>query len=315
MNNDYRSILHSPAELGQAHYEYAKHIVENEGLEWPVPCMNKDSLPLHPGKMACVLGRPGHAKSTFLGLMGKYHAQKIVDSGKSLDECIVHVTWEQSVEELETFYQADGQFSVSDIAWGRVPLDVIRERANRRRMLPVWMIGVSVTKKSKNIPRLTLDRVLDTVERMEEDFNIKPKLLLMDYIQIIPVPGAQSRTQQVTEVAPRVKEVAGRIGVPALVAVQASREVDLRDNKIPLKRDSQWASSIEQAADIMFGLWRPSITEPAGSTIKLGSRRVPVSENLLVVRRLKQRGEQAVNQWALYLDPSTLEIREMYIPQ
>lgn len=308
---DFRKILHTPKELGDAHYKYAKEIIETDGLDWPVPCMNKDTLPLRPGKVATITGRPGHGKSTILGLMGKYHAQKIADNGNALDEAVVHVTWEQSVEELEAFYQADGQYTVSDIAWGRVPLETIKKRADMRQFLPVWMIGLSVTKRHKNLPRMTLETVLQTIELMEENYSVRPKLLLFDYVQIIPVARAKDRMQQVTEVAPRVKEVAGRVGVPAFIAVQAARAVDERDNKVPQKRDCQWASSIEQMADTMFGIWRPSITEPKGSSVSLNGKQIPVTENLLVLKRLKQRGENAVNQWILHFDPATLDLRQM----
>jgi replicative DNA helicase len=309
---DYRALLHTPEELGQAHLAYAKSIIEHGGLEWPIPCMNRDlTLPLRPGTMATICGRPGHCKSTFLGLVGKYHARKIVEEGRQMDEAIVHITWEQSVEELEAFYQSDGEFTASDIAWGKVPLEVIERRAAHRQFLPVYMIGLSITRKhSGDLPRMFLNTVLKTVELLQRD-NIQPRLLLMDYVQIIPVPHARDRVQQVTEVAPRVKEVAARIGAPALVAVQAAREVEERAWQVPQKRDSQWASSIEQAADTMFGIWRPSVDKPPGSHVETPTGRVSVTEHLTIIQRLKQRGEKPQALWFLHFNPATLEAVEM----
>jgi len=306
---DLRKILHNPEELGKAHYEYAKNIIEHEGLEWPAECMNRTTLPLRPGTMATVLGRPGHGKSTLLGLMGKYHAKKIVEQGRGMDEAVIHVTWEQSVEELETFYQADGEYSVSDIAWGRVPLETIEKRANMRQFLPVHMIGLSVTKRHKNLPRMYLDTVLRAVENLVDKKGITPKLLLMDYIQIIPVAGSRSRVDQVTEVAPRVKEVATRIGAPALVAVQAARRVEERDWRVPKKFDAQWASSIEQASDVMFGIWRPSVDGYNEVPLPSG-KEISVDDELLILERLKQRGEKAQARWIMNFNPATLTLSE-----
>jgi len=308
IKQDTTDILFSPTDAARAHLEYAKGILNSEGLEWPLECMNKDTLPLRPGTMATILGRPGMGKSTLLGLVGKHHAKKIMESpGAGLDKVIVHVTWEQSIEELEAFYQADGDYTVSDIAWGKVPLRVLEQRAAQRISLPVWMIGLSVTRRQTNT-RMFLDTVLKTILSLEKDYNVKPLLLLLDYIQIIPLRGRTSRVDQVTEVAPKVKEVALQTGAPVLVGVQASREVDLREWKVPTQRDAQWSSGIEQASDVMFGIWRPTVS--GTKTVRALGKSIDVDENLLILERLKQRGEKARSTWVLNLDPSTVWLSE-----
>ncbi len=159
---------------------------------------------------------------------------------------------------------------------------------------------------------MTPDVVLGAIETMEARHNVKPTLLLFDYMQLIPVGRARDRVQEVSEVPPRVKELALRIGAPAIVGVQARREVDDRVIKIPTLRDAQWASSIEQTSDKAFGLWRPWQSEPPGCPpISLNGKRYDVDEKLMVVQMLKQRGEVGRKTWVMFFDPAYLKLAEL----
>ena len=110
----------------------------------------------------------------------------------------------------------------------------------------------------------------------------------------------------------RAKEMALRVGCPVVLGVQASREVDNRKLKIPEMADAQWCSGIEQTSDKMFSLWRPILTEGRDAPpVKLDKREWPVTDNLLVVRLLKQRMERGNRTWCLHFEPQYLTLAEM----
>ena len=162
------------------------------------------------------------------------------------------------------------------------------------------------------MPRMTTDTVMEAIRTIRLDFGYKPTLLLFDYLQIIPVTHARDRVQQVSEVPILVKELALQIGAPAIAGVQATRAVDQREVKIPEMSDAMWAAAIEQTADKIFGLWRPWQTEDPGKIIRLlDGREYPVSETLLVIRLLKQRGDRGRHTWAMYFDPAYLKLTVM----
>jgi len=162
------------------------------------------------------------------------------------------------------------------------------------------------------MPRMTTETVMEAIRTIRLDFGYKPTLLLFDYLQIIPVLHARDRVQQVSEIPILVKELALQIGAPAIAGVQATRTVDLREAKIPEMSDAMWAAAIEQTADKIFGLWRPWQTEDPSTTITLHDGRVyPVSETLLVIRLLKQRGDRGRHTWAMYFDPAYLKLTVM----
>ena len=99
------------------------------------------------------------------------------------------------------------------------------------------------------------------------------------------------------------------------MGVQARRDVDDREEKLPELRDAQWASSIEQTSDKVFSLWRPASTEGLGTFVEVGEKICVVTENLLLMRMLKQRGDRGRYTWAMYFDPAYLKLAELELEQ
>lgn len=310
-----RALVHTPAEVGDAYLRWAETIKESQGITWGLPCIDERVIPMRAGELISIISRPGHAKTSLMARMARIEAQRIKDNYEQpYPEAVVYCTWEQSVEELNAMFQADGEYSISDIAWKRVPIEVIRRQSVKRASLPIWVIGHGIGRAHHKAPRLTPDTVLAAIESMETDFGVRPRLLLFDYLQLIPSTSHSDRVQQVTEMPIKIKELALRIGCPALCGVQAARRVDDRQDKLPEMRDAQWASSIEQTCDKIFSTCRPIQYEPGGGLINVaGCGDVNITDKLLILRLLKQRGDAGRHTWVLYFDPATLELQEMVI--
>lgn len=313
-HDNFRQLVHTPAELAAYFVQDAQNILTNPGIPLGVPALDKYVIPLRPGDLVGVIARPGHGKSSLMAYLAMQEARRIQQRGKVGKEAVVYVTWESSAEELETFWMSQGQYSSTDIAWGRVPLETIRQNAIKRPQLPIWTIGHAIAKAGQPMPRMNLAAVLGAIESMEVDFGVKPTLLLFDYIQLIPVDGIQDRQRRVTEVPPMVKELALRVGAPAVCGVQASREVDDLKYKIPEMSHAQWASSIEQAADKLFSMWRPYRSEgPEGEPVRLtkAGRAYRITPELTIMRMLKQRKDDGRRTWIMYFATQYLKLAEM----
>ena len=302
---DVRTLVHTPAELAREYVEWAERIRDNAGIRWNVPTIDEHVIPMRPGEEIAIIARPGQGKTSLLAYFARETAKRAKEG-----EAVVYVTWEQSAEELEAFFQTDGKYSISDIAWGRADLEAVRKQAVKRAAVPIWVIGHGIGRAGQKAPRMTPDVVLGAIETMQADFGIRPVLMLFDYMQLIPVDNARDRIQQVTEVPHRIKELALRVGAPAIVGVQASRAVDEREIKLPEMQDAQWASSIEQTCDKVFSLWRPFQTEDVDE-VQVGDDWYQVNERLLLVRMLKQRGDKGRWTWGLYFQPEYLKLGEL----
>lgn len=310
---DYRELVHSPADLGREHVAWAERLQGVPGVPFGVPCVDEKMVPMHPGDMVIFCGRPGSGKSSLLASLARAEGKRIVARGKADEEAVVYVTFEQVTEEMNAVLETTDKYSVTDIVRGRVDMDEVKRQATRRASMPIWLIGDSLARTGPTSPRMYPEVVFNAIESLRIDYGIHPTLVCVDYIQLVPIPRLADRQKQVIEAAHRVKELAKRIGCPAIVAVQARRDVDDRKVKIPYLHDAQWSSSIEQAADKFFGLWRPWITEPhvGASPIIIDDVPYPMTPVLLILAMRKQRFAEGNWTWGLHFRPEFLRLCAM----
>ncbi len=311
---NFRQLVNTPAELAANFALWYDGIQTHPGIPWGIPMIDEVVIPMRPGDLVGLIARPGHGKSSLMAYLARAEAKRIIQRNAVGKEVVVYVTWESSAEEIETFFISDGEFSATDIAWGRVPQDTVTKKLLKRAGFPVWTIGHSIARAGQPVPRMTLPAVLGAIESMEADFGVKPVLLLFDYLQLIPIEGANTRVEQVLEAPPRIKELALRIGAPAVCGVQASRDVDTLKIKIPQPHHCQWGSSIEQAADKLFGLWMPWKTEDHNAPpIDVAGKSAVINEYLLILQLLKQRMASGRASFPLYFAPQYLKLAQLEI--
>lgn len=303
-----RFFLHSPADATQSYVHWAERLANEPGITYGC-VMDKFIIPLHPGDLMAVVARPGHGKSSWMAYMAKREAENIVKRGKQGEQAVVYISWEQPIEEIEAFFQSGDVYTSSDMAWGRVPLEKIKQRAIKRVNLPVWTIGASLRHANIKKPIMTVDMVYQAIEAMYEEFKISPTLVLLDYLQIIPA-GKGERRDQVTEATYNAKRLAMQIGAPIIAGVQAGRAVDAYSKPLPTMADAQWSSAIEQTADKQISIWRPSKTHSTEEHefIDVGGTSYINNEDLFVIKLLKQRFERGYGIWATRFKPQTLEL-------
>lgn len=313
MAGDPRRLIHTPAEQAQEFVAWAQAQAEHPGIPWGVQAIDKRVIPLRPGNLVSIIARPGHGKTSLLAFLARQEAKRIQARGTADKEAVLYCTWEQAAEEMEAFFQTDGQMSVTDIAWGRADVNDLIKRSLDRAQLPIWVVGHGIGRGARGTPRMTPQVVLDAITSLEADYGVKPALVLFDYIQIVPIDSyADSRVTQVSEAVVRSKELGLRVGCPVVMGVQAGREVDGRKLKIPDMADAQWCSGIEQTSDKLFGLWRPILTEGRNAPdVRIDGRDWPVTNELLVVRLLKQRFAPGSWTWALHFAPQYLTLCDM----
>ena len=89
-------------------------------------------------------------------------------------------------------------------------------------------------------------------------------LIIVDYLQLMQASGnyAGNRVQEVSEISRGLKLVAKELNVPLIALSQLSRSVETRTPPIPQLSDLRESGSIEQDADIVSFIYRPSYYEP-----------------------------------------------------
>lgn len=104
--------------------------------------------------------------------------------------------------------------------------------------------GASVLEMRTKARRMALEQEID--------------LIIVDYMQLIRAPQAESRVQEVSKISQALKNLARELNVPVLALSQLSRAVEQRGgDKRPQLSDLRDSGSIEQDADVVMFLYRP----------------------------------------------------------
>ncbi len=82
------------------------------------------------------------------------------------------------------------------------------------------------------------------------------QMVIIDYLQLMYVPGAESRQQEIGIISRHVKALAREINVPVVVMSQLNRGPEGREGHRPRMSDLRESGNIEQDADVVMLLHR-----------------------------------------------------------
>jgi replicative DNA helicase len=119
--------------------------------------------------------------------------------------------------------------------------------------------------------------------RMAQQHGIK--LFVIDYMQLLHSTSrrAENRQQEIADISNGVKSVAKELNVPVIVLAQLNREVEKEKNRKPRLSDLRESGSIEQDADLVGLLYKPSSEDDDGGGGQASQDSVPV--NLLIAKQ------------------------------
>jgi len=99
-------------------------------------------------------------------------------------------------------------------------------------------------------PGQSLLALKSKAKRMKREKNVQ--LIIIDYLQLITPPKADSREAQISAISRNLKVMAKELNVPVIALSQLNREVDKRPDKTPHLADLRESGSLEQDADIVM---------------------------------------------------------------
>lgn len=311
---DPSSLYWTPEELGTLSVEYFDFIGATPGVQWELPSL-KTMLPWRRGTMIGLLARPGHGKTSVAVFKARETAEQIVREGKAERECVVYVSFDQAVEELEALFLAGDGFSATAYMETGLPREQVVGRALGRAALPIWVMGKSSLRR-RATPRMTVDVLYTGLRALEQKYKRKPRLIIIDYLQIVPVERAKERVEQVTEVVIRGGELALDAGCPILFCAQANADSTTRDDKMPTIDDCKWSGALGEEADVILSVQRPWLAyKDHTKRLRLGGVEYEITEDLFLMRNEKQRFKGAGRLYILRLQPEYVRLSDMEVSE
>ncbi len=119
--------------------------------------------------------------------------------------------------------------------------------------------------------------------RMAQQYDIK--LFVIDYLQLLHSTSrrADNRQQEIADISSGIKSLAKELNVPVIVLSQLNRELEREKNRKPRLSDLRESGAIEQDADVVGLLYRPSSDDDEGAAASSDEEAAPV--NLLIAKQ------------------------------
>jgi replicative DNA helicase len=115
-------------------------------------------------------------------------------------------------------------------------------------------------------PGMTPLEVRAKARRLQRKEGIR--MMVLDYVQLMSVPRAESRQQEIAEISRLLKGLARELGIPVVVCAQLNRAVEMRDVSRPRMSDLRESGALEQDADLILMLYREEYYKPDDEAAK-----------------------------------------------
>lgn len=303
-------FLYMPARAGAAAMgEFKRRNSTKIKFVWGLGELDEYLTPMVQGDLVAIIGRPGHAKTSVMIHLSRQANQVLYEHGDN--QYVLYATWETLVEEFVAIQRANiSGTTLSQIGRGRADLDKLGSAIARTIAERVAVIGKSMERIEgfkRSMPTLhEVDEILTSMRLSGHPASI----MLADYLQRIPGAPGRDRQMTVSENLEALKDIALDQLLPVVVGVQAKREVDDYKIKLPNLSDGQWTSNIEQTCDKVLGVSRPILYQQKGTAIEIEGNAYEVTDELFLLRVLKQRWGPAGKTFVLNLDPTTCSLSE-----
>jgi len=225
------------------------------------------------GNLIIVGARPGMGKSAFALQLAKYPAmtQSIPVGIFSLE-----MTPNELVGRMISSHTGINNTKINQKGMNAGELLYVENNCGELTDAPIYFDGSS---------NLSTNQFKNKARKMYYEKGVR--LFVVDYLQFMTGQG-NNKEQQVSEISRALKSTAKELNCPVIALCQLSRAVELRDTKKPILSDLRDSGSIEQDADIVTFLFRPSYYQML-ENIPYGTHSLDATD-LLMIDIAKGRG-------------------------
>jgi replicative DNA helicase len=240
------------------------------GLSTGFPDLDKMTTGMHGGEMIVIAARPSMGKTSLAMNIAEAVAidQKLPVGVFSLEmsseSLVLRMLCSRARVNLRNI--REGFFSERDFP-------KITSAAGKLAAAPLYIDDTA---------GLSILQLRAKARRMWQQYGVK--LFVIDYLQLLHSTArrAENRQQEIADISNGVKALAKELDVPVIVLAQLNREIEKEKNRKPRMSDLRESGAIEQDADLIGLLYKPSAgDDDEGPNIEQES----VAVNLLIAKQ------------------------------
>jgi replicative DNA helicase len=200
---------------------------------------------LQPADMVIVAGRPSMGKTTFAMNVAENVAIKT-------DAPVAIFSMEMPGEQLAMrLLSSLGRIDQHRVRTGKLDDDDWPRLTSAVGLLAEAKMFIDDT------PALTPNELRARARRLAREHGLG--LIVIDYLQLMQVPGADNRVNEISEISRNLKSLAKELNVPVIALSQLNRSLEQRPNKRPVMSDLRESGAIEQDADVIVFIYRDEV--------------------------------------------------------
>jgi replicative DNA helicase len=177
-------------------------------------------------------------------------ALSIARNAASTGKAVGIFSLEMSAQQLVMrFISADSEINLQRLRSGKLTDEERKQLVRRLDKLmksPIYIddsAGMSPVEFRAKCRRMKIEHKIDMV--------------IVDYLQLMHAPKAESREREISVISHTLKQVAKELDIPVVALSQLNRSLESRSDKRPMLSDLRESGSIEQDADVVMFVHRP----------------------------------------------------------
>ncbi len=228
---------------------------------------------LHPGEMVVIAARPSMGKTSLAMNIAEHVA---IDQKLPVGVFSLEMTSESLVLRMLCSRSRVNLRNIRDGFLAERDFPKLTGAAGKLAAAPLFI---------DDSPGLSILQMRAKARRMAQQHGIK--LFVIDYLQLLHSTArrAENRQQEIADISSGIKSLAKELKVPVIVLSQLNREVEKDKKRKPQMSDLRESGSIEQDADVIALLYKPTSGDDEDGGAPTGEDNDAVPVNLLIAKQ------------------------------